>query len=149
MTSREQYRKAEHCLRNYRKNIARLEYLRAELKELQGTSDVHAQDYQGRVMLAAGAADPVGMYVQKILTLEHRISLLEKYTLPVQRLREDLSRSTDPMSRHMLLILDQYYLSGTTASRLLEVTGWSRSTFYSRCLSIVGLAVSYFVESED
>ena len=138
MTSKEQHKKTEHRLRSYRKNIARLEYLRANLKELQGTSDVHAQDYQGRVMMAAGAADPVGMYVQKILTLEHRISILESYTLPVEQLREDLSRSTDSMSRHLLLILEQ-----------IEATGWNRSTFYSRCFSLLGVAVGYFVEDKD
>ena len=143
------YRKAEKCLRGYKINAARLDELRAELKELQTGSDIHAQDYSGRMLTVAGGADPVCAYVQKILNLEHRISVLERYTLPVHQLREDLLRSTDAASRHMLLILEQHYIAGVPMTRLLEVTGWNKSTFYSRRLSLVALAVSYFIEDKS
>ena len=149
MKERDTFRKVERYLRDYQINTARLDELRAELKELQAGSDIHAQDYSGRVMMGAGGADPVGAYVQKVLNLEHRISVLERYTLPVHQLREDLQRSTDGGSRHMLLILEQHYISGVPMTRLLEVTGWNRSTFYSRRLSLITLAVSYFVEDKD
>ena len=143
------YRKVKKCLRRYKINTARLEELRAELKELQAGSDIHAQDYSGRIMMGAVGADPVGAYVQRKLNLEHRISVLERYTQPIQQLQDDLQRSTDRVSRHMLLILEQYYLAGVPMTRLLEVTGWSRSTFYSRSLSLVSLAISYFVEDKS
>ena len=143
------YRVAEKCLRGYKINTARLEQLRAELKELQAGSDIHAQDYRGRLLTVAGGADPVGSYVHRLMSIEHRISVLERYTEPVRKLREDLQRSTDTASRHMLLILEQHYIAGVPMTRLLEVTGWNRSTFYSRRLSLVALAVSYFVEGKD
>ena len=145
----DEYKRAEKCLRGYKINTARLEQLRAELKELQAGSDIHAQDYSGRMLTVAGGADPVCAYVQKILNLEHRISVLERYTLPVHQLREDLLRSTDAASRHMLLILEQHYIAGVPMTRLLEVTGWNKSTFYSRRLSLVALAVSYFIEDKS
>ena len=145
----DEYKRAEKSLRDYKINTARLEQLRAELKELQAGSDIHAQDYRGRLLTVAGGADPVGAYVQKVLSLEHRISVLERYTQPIQQLQDDLQRSTDAASRHMLLILEQHYIAGMPMTRLLEVTGWNRSTFYSRRLSLVALAVSYFVEDKD
>ena len=137
------YRKAEKCLRGYKINTARLDELRAELKELQAGSDIHAQNYSGRILTVASVADPVGAYVQKVLTLEHRISVLERYTQPIQQLQDDLQRSTDGASRHMLLRLEQHYLTGVPMTRLLEITGWNKSTFYSRRLSLVSLAVEY------
>ena len=142
-------RHVERCLRGYRKNTALLEELRAELDGLNSTSDIHAQDYSGRLIAGAGGADPVGSYVQRKLNLEHRISVLESYTEPVRQLRDDLLRSTDMASRNMQTILEQHYLAGVPMTRLLEVTGWNRSTFYSRRLSLVTLAVGYFVESKD
>ena len=142
------YRHVEKCLRGYKINTARLEQLRAELIDLQAESDIHAQDYSGRMMSVAVGADPVSSYVQRKLTLEHRIFVLEKHTQPIKLLREDLQRSTDSASRNMLLVLEQYYLAGVSMTRLLEVTGWNRSTFYSRRLSLVTLAVSYFVEDK-
>ena len=145
----DEYKRAEKSLRGYKINTARLDELRAELKELQAGSDIHAQNYSGRILTVASVADPVGAYVQKVLTLEHRISVLERYTLPVRQLRDDLLRSTDGGSRHMLLILEQHYIAGVPMTRLLEVTGWNRSTFYSRRLSLITLAVSYFVEDKD
>ena len=143
------YRVAEKCLRGYKINTARLEQLRAELIDIQEGTDIHAQDYSGRVMSGAGGADPVSSYVQRKLNIEHRISVLERYTEPVRKLREDLQRSTDTASRNMLVVLEQHYIGSVPMTRLLEVTGWNRSTFYSRRLSLVTLAVSYFVEGKD
>ena len=42
------YRYAEKCLWDYKKNIARLNALLSETKELMAASDIHVQDYQGR-----------------------------------------------------------------------------------------------------
>ena len=148
MIDRENYRRVEGYLRSYQKNTARLEQLRAELEEIQTGSDIHAQDYSGRLKAVAGGADPVGLYVQRVMSLEHRISVLERYTQPVSDLLEDLRNSPDRASHNLLLILEQHYLAGVAVSRLLEVTGWNRSTFYSRRLSLVSLAVSYFVEEK-
>ena len=143
MKSSDQFRRAEKILRNYRLNCARLEYLKSELEKLRGASDIRVQDYSGRMSAAAVHSNPVDTYVQKILTLEHRISVLERYTLPVERLHDDLRKSSDTMSRHCLRILEDYYLGGLTVSRMLEITRWSKSTFYSRRLSLVSLAVEY------
>ena len=149
MTEQERLWKVERCLRNYKINTARLEQLRAELIELREGTDIHAQDYRGRVMSGAVGADPVSSYVHRVINIEHRISVLERYTLPVQQLREDLQRSTDTASRNLLLILEQHYIGSVPMTRMLEVTGWNRSTFYSRCYSLVSLAVGYFVEGKN
>ena len=143
MRKRDTFRKTEYCLYHYRKNLVTLDMLRSELAELLSTGDVHVQDYTGRMNTSAGNADPVNAYTHKLLTLEHRISVLEKYTAPITQLLDDLQHSADTMSRHYLQILEYFYFAGLTVSRVLEKTHWNRNTFYSRRLSLVNLAVEY------
>ncbi len=149
MKSSDPFRRTEKILHNYRLNCARLEHLKNELDDLRRAGDVRIQDYSGRLSAGIGNANPVDTYVQKILTLEHRISVLEKYTVPIARLRDDLRKSTDAMSRHYLRILEDYYLGGLTVSRIVEITRWNKSTFYSRRLSVVSLATSYIFSEVD
>ena len=149
MKSSDPFRKTEKILHSYRLDCARLEYLRIELEELRRAGDVRIQDYSGRLSAGSNNANPVDTYVQKILNLEHKISVLERYTVPVAQLYEDLQSSTDTMSRHMLRILEYFYFGGVTVSRILELTHWSKNTFYSRRLSLVNLAVSYIFPEVD
>ena len=149
MSSADPFQRAEKILHNYRLNCARLESLRIELEELRRASDIRVQDYSGRMSAAAGHSNPVDTYVQKVLTLEHRISVLEKYTAPTGRLHGDLRKSSDSMSRHYLRILEDYYLGGLTVSRMLEITRWSKSTFFSRRYSLVVLTVGYIFSEVD
>ena len=136
-------RRVERVLREYPRNVRLCASLREEISRLRTACDVHAQDYAGRVMSTAGNADPVSSYVQRLMSLEHRAAVLERYTRAVRKLQVMLQLSTDRMSVHYLLILEEYYFCGVPASRLLEATGWSRSTFYSRRLSVIGLAADY------
>ena len=149
MRKRDTFRKTEYCLYHYRKNLLTIDMLRSELAELLSTGDVHAQDYTGRMNTGAGNADPVSSYVCKVLTLEHRISVLEKYTAPITQLLDDLQHSADNMSRHYLQILEYFYFGGLTVSRILEKTGWNRNTFYSRRHSLVSIAVGYIFREKD
>lgn len=149
MIAADQFRRTEKILHGYRLNCARLEHLRVELEELRRAGDVRVQDYSGRMSAGISNANPVDTYVQKILTLEHRISVLERYTAPIARLHEDLRNSADSMSRKYLRILEYFYFGGQTVSRMLELTHWSKSTFYSRRLSLVNLAVSYIFPEVD
>ncbi len=143
MRKREVFRKTEHCLYHYRLNTARLEVVRSELEKLRQAGDVHAQDYSGRMNAGACNADPISSYVHKLLSLEHRISVLERYTQPITRLITDLQHSPEKMSRNYLLVLEYFYFSGLTVPRILEIIHWSRSTFFSRRLSLVILASDY------
>ena len=149
MIAADQFRRTEKILHGYRLNYARLEYLKAELEELRSAGDVRVQDYSGRMSAGADNANPVDTYVQKILTLEHRISVLERYTAPIAQLHEDLRKSTDSMSRNYLRILEYYYFGGLTVSRILELIHWNKSTFYSRRLSLVNLAAGYIFPEVD
>ena len=149
MKSGDQFRRTEKILHNYRLNCARLECLRSELEELRRAGDVRVQDYSGRLSAGSSNANPVDVYVQKILTLEHKISVLERYTAPIAQLYEDLICSTDSMSKHYLRILEEFYFGGLTVSRILEMTHWSKSTFYSRRLSLVSLAIGYVFSEVD
>ena len=149
MIAADQFRKTEKILHGYRLNCARLGYLRIELEELRRAGDVRVQDYSGRLSAGISNSNPVDTYVQKILTLEHRISVLERYTVPIARLHKDLRNSMHTMSRHYMCILESFYFGGLTVSRMLELTHWNKSTFYSRRLSLVGLAVSYIFPEVD
>ena len=149
MRKRDTFRMTERCLYHYRKNLLTIDMLRSEIAELLSTGDVHAQDYSGRMNTSAGNADPVNAYTHKLLMLEHRISVLERYTAPITQLLDDLERSTDNMSRHYLQILECFYFGGLTVSRMLEKTRWNRNTFYSRRHSLVSLAVGYIFRKKD
>lgn len=149
---RNEFRKTEKRLYSYRRNLSLLEELRDKAGLLRNNGDVHVQNYSGRLKAGAVDADPVGAYVQRLLTLEHRIAVLEASTSPVTCLLEYLRSSPDAMHAHFLTILQAYYFSGTPASRLLEATGWNRSTFYSRRLSLIIMAAECFrfvVEEQD
>ena len=143
MTNCKKFRKVERCLFHYRVNKSRLEQIMSELEELQKAGDVHAQDYTGRMKTSASNADPVSSYVHKVLTLEHRISVLERYTVPMTQLLDDLQHSPDSMSRHYQQILKLFYFGGLTVSGVLEITRWNRNTFYSRRHSLINLAADY------
>ena len=149
MIAADQFRRTEKILHGYRLNCARLEHLRVEIEELRHAGDVRVQDYSGRMSAGISNANPVDIYVQKILTLEHRISVLERYTVPIARLHKDLRNSMYTMSRHHMCILESFYFGGLTVSRVLELTHWGKSTFYSRRLSLVNLAVSYIFPEID
>ena len=142
--TRDMFRKTEKRLYSYPHNLSLIGELAGKIAQLRDSGDVHAQDYGGRVKAGAGDADPVGAYVQNILTLEHRISVLEQATRPVTSLLEYLEVSAESTHKHCLTILREFYFSRTPASRLLEATGWHRSTFYSRRLSLVIMAASFF-----
>ncbi len=143
MNRRGIFGKTERLLHNYHHNLTQLGVLFGELTDMQSRGDIHAQDYTGRLKSGAGDADPVSSYVQRILTLEHRISVLERYTMPITRLHADLRRYPEGMNRHYQTILEDFYFGGLPLTRLLELTGWSRSTFYSRRLFLVEIAAEY------
>ena len=143
MNERDVFRKTERLLHNYRHNLSQLEVLVSKLADIESRGDIHAQDYTGRLKSGAGDADPVSCHVQRILDIEHRISVLERYTVPITMLHADLRRSPDGMNRHYIIILEGFYMEGLPLTRLLEQTRWSRNTFYSRRFYLVGLAAEY------
>lgn len=138
-----QYRRTEKFLYDYERNISLLKLYREQLSILQQASDVHAQDYSGRIQAAAGTADPVGSYVHRLLYLEHRIAVVGRQTKPLTLLYTDLQSSSNSMSKHYLLILRDYYISGLTVKQILQATHWARSTFFSRRYSLVCIAADY------
>lgn len=75
--------------------------------------------------------------------------MLEKYIAPVSRLYDDLRESSDTMGQYYLRILEYYYLGDLTVSSMLEITRWSKSTFFSRRYSLVVLAVGYIFPEVD
>ncbi len=143
------YRYAEKCLYSYRKNLSLLEGFSNELEILRSCGDVHAQDYSGRINSSAGNADPIHGYVHKILTLERKIESLIRRTKPITCLHEYLQSSLDTMHKHYLRILELYYFAHIPITRIIEITRWNRSTFYSRRYSLVCIAVSYFIKRES
>ena len=143
------YRYAEKCLRRYPRNVILTAVLSEKIAVLKSSSDIHVQDYGGRVNSSAGYADPVNSYVHRLLDLERRLSVIERSTLPITRLQEDLLSSSETMSRHYLRILQDFYFGGHTVSWMLGQTRWSRSTFYSRRFSVVRLAAEYLGSVES
>lgn len=90
MTEREYpFRFAERCLYDYKANMARLEVLRADLRILDAASSVKVQAYDG-VPGSGAPSDSVSGRLQRIEKVEEDILHLERRTLPIRRLYDDL-----------------------------------------------------------
>ena len=83
------FRFAERCLYDYKANTARLEVLRADLKVLDAASSVKVQNYDG-IPGSGTHSDSVSGRLQCIEKVEEDILYLERRTLPIRRLYDDL-----------------------------------------------------------
>lgn len=138
------FRKAEGYLYSYRENVARLETLRATLRELGAASSAKAQQYD--TPPSAGVADPVAERLERIERVELDILLLERWTKPIERLIEDLSSPLvldGSINAELRGILELRYLGGNTWERTADELNMGRSTYWRKRQILVEKAVRY------
>lgn len=146
MTEREYpFRFAERCLYNYKTNIARLEALRADLRTLDALSSAKGQTYDALPCLGY-LRDAVSARLERIERVEQDILYLERRTLPIRRLYDDLRESyVLEGSPKMILrrILELFYLGENTWQATAEELGLSRASFFRKKEELVRLGIRY------
>lgn len=146
MTEREYpFRFAERCLYDYKANVARLEVLRTDLKVLDAISSVKVQNYDG-IPGSGCPSDSVSGRLQRIERVEENILHLERRTLPIRRLYDDLRESyVLADSSKMLLrgILELFYFGENTWQATAHELGLGKSSFFEKRKELVGLTIRY------
>ena len=146
MTEREYpFRFAERCLYDYKANMARLEVLRADLRILDAVSSVNVQAYDG----VPGSGDPQdapSVRLIRIEKVEEDILHLERRTLPIRRLYDDLREDyilADSPKMILRGILDLFYFGENTWQATAHELGLGKSSFFEKRKELVRLTIRY------
>jgi len=144
MKANDIFRLTEKRLFQYGGNIKKLVTLQNELKELQHGGDIHAQSYNSSAANNHGVNNPVLNYVEKVLSIEHKIARLERDIKPVKRLIEDLQRDNSQKARDFIILLREFYSDKHSLKEIAEIIKKDRRTLYNRRCELVKKAASYF-----
>ena len=139
------FRFAERCLYDYKTNVARLEVLRADLRTLDAMSSTKGQTYDG-LPCSRYPQDAVSARLERIERVEEDILHLERRTLPVRRLYDDLRESyvLEGSPKTILRgILELFYLGENTWQATASELGLSRMSFFRRRNELVALSLRY------
>lgn len=146
MTEREYpFRFAERCLYDYKANMARLEVLRADLRILDAASSVKVQAYDG----VPGSGDPQDAPSARLIRIEkveEDILRLERRTLPIRRLYDDLREDyvlADSPKMILRGILDLFYFGENTWQATAHELGLGKTSFFKNRRELVKLAIRY------
>lgn len=146
MTEREYpFRFAERCLYDYKANVARLEVMRTDLRFLDAISSVKVQNYDGTPG-SGYPSDSVSGRLQRIERVEENILHLERRTLPIRRLYDDLRENyvlADSPKMILRGILELFYFGENTREATAEELGLSRASFFRKKEELVRLSIRY------
>ena len=143
---KDNFRYAEKCLYEYKRNLACLEVLRQDLQMLKVSSDVHAQSYDSTIGKNSLPSDPVLSRLLKIETVEHRIKQLERLTKPIERFEVDLKSPEvleNSRKKDLLQILNLFYFGGNSVDLVTEKLGLSRRLFFYKRRELVLEVIDY------
>ena len=146
MNQNDNYRHAEKCLYEYKRNVAGLKVLREDLRVMQTGLDVHAQNYQYTLEFTGEVSNPVHTRLVKIENLEARIRYLERYTKPITQLIEDLTAPEVleySENKGLMDILKLLYFGKNPPEIVMDELKIARRTFYKRRRELVNMTISY------
>ena len=146
MNQNDNYRHAEKCLYEYKRNVAGLKVLREDLRVTQAGLDVHAQNYQYTLEFTGEVSNPVHTRLVKIENLEARIRYLERYTRPITQLIEDLTAPEVleySENKGLMDILKLLYFGKNPPEIVMDELKIARRTFYKRRRELVNMTISY------
>ena len=141
-----QFRFAERCLYDYKTNVARLEVLRADLRTLDAMSSARGQTYDA-IPCPGYLRDAVSARLERIEMVEEGILHLERRTLPIRRLYDDLQENyvlADSPKMILRGILELFYLGENTWQATASELGLSRMSFFRRRNELVALSLRYW-----
>ena len=139
------FRFAERCLYDYKTNVARLEVLRADLRTLDAISSAKGQTYDA-IPCPGHLRDAVSARLERIEGVEHDILHLERRTLPIRRLYDDLREDyvlADSPKMILRGILELFYLGENTWQATASELRLSRMSFFRRRNELVALSLRY------
>ena len=146
MRERDKFRYAERCLYDYKRNVAGLKVLREDLRVMRSGLDVQAQNYQYKLEFTGTVSDPVQARLLKIEAIEERIRMLERYTLPIGQLIEDIT-APEVMeyseNKSLMGILRLMYFGKNPPDAVMEELKLGRRTFYRQRRELVNMTASY------
>lgn len=146
MTEREYpFRFAERCLYDYKANVARLEAMRTNLRVLDAASSVKGQNYDG-IPGSGYPSDSVSGRLQRIEKVEEDILHIERRTLPIRRLYDDLRENyvLEDSSKMVLRgILELFYFGENTWQATAHELGLGRASFFRKKEELVRLSIRY------
>ena len=146
MRERDKFRYAERCLYDYKRNVAGLKVLREDLRVMRSGLDVQAQNYQYKLEFTGTVSDPVQARLLKIETIEERIRQLERYTLPIGQLIEDITAPEVleySENKSLMGILRLLYFGKNPPDAVMEELKLGRRTFYRQRRELVNMTASY------
>ena len=146
MRERDKFRYAERCLYDYKRNVAGLKVLREDLRVMRSGLDVQAQNYQYKLEFTGTVSDPVQARLLKIETIEERIRQLERYTLPIGQLIEDITAPEVleySENKSLMGILRLMYFGKNPPDAVMEELKLGRRTFYRQRRELVNMTASY------
>ncbi len=142
------FRIAERCLYDYKKNLARLNILREDLRTLKAMPSVKVQDFEldDIILSAGGHSDPVMARLIRIEQLENEIAWLDRRTKPITRFVEDLKRShpvEGSLKADFLILLKNLYFEEKLPEDVAKVLGAGRAALYRKKQKLVKIVCQY------
>ena len=130
----------ERCLYDYKENLALIDTLKSEIEDL---ISVRAQNYESNT--GGGQSNPVEAVMLKKMSLERKLSRMERMTRAIKRLDEDLCGS-DIRIQQMSRILKLKYFRGESIDYVLRSMAISPSTYWRRNSELLRKARKYLGE---
>ncbi len=145
MSEKNNFRHAEKCLYEYKRNLACIDILKEDLRVLKATTDVNAQNYDKPFTKNNSPSDPVAQHLIKLEQIEVRIKLLERWTKPIERLIADLSSDVLDGSKKkgLLQVLKLFYFGNNVPDPVMEELNISRRAFFRKRRELVLMAIDY------
>lgn len=148
MKEKNNFRHAEKCLYEYKRNLAGLDVLRDDLRVAQADTDCHAQNYMSTFTTGGEVSNPVQARLMKIESIEKKIQLLERFTQPITKMIEDLSSPNvlEGSEYEILLnILKLMYFGKNMPSVIRDELAISKRTFSLKRKELVTMAIDYLM----
>lgn len=141
------FRRTEHCLYNYRDNLARLETIKMDIAALNAAASVKAQNYNSTGAVPSGDVhDPVSERLERIQAAQDKQQRIERITLPLTRLYKELSDCDVGANAYTYGLADifrLYYILGNVWGDVADKLNVGRSVFFKRKARLVGIAANY------
>ena len=148
MIQKDNFRYAEKCLYNYKKNLACLDVLKEDLRVERACTDVHAQNYQYSFGFTGDPSNPLQNRIIKIENIEERIKILERCTKPITQLITDLNAPENlegSENKILLDILKYMYLGKNFPDAIIQELHITRRTFARRRRDLIYMVIDYLV----
>ena len=146
MYEKNNFRYAEKCLYEYKRNLAAINILREDLRVENAQNSIHVQNYQFSFGFSGEPSNPVEERVIKIEKIKERIQKLERCTNPITQLITDLNAPENLKysdNKTLFNILKLLYFGKNTVADIRDELNLGRRTFARKRRELVIMACGY------